>query len=734
MINKTFIIIILFSTFGLIKLYAQDSEIDSLENLITIHTQDDTVKVNLLNKITYKLYPDDNDKALEYAEEAGKLADKLSYLKGTAESLQQTGEFYFYNSDYPQALDYYLKALQIYKKTNDKHSISRCLNYIGIAYRKQGDYLKALDYYQQALTIKKEINDKNGISNCLNNIGIIYDDQGNYPKALDYYQKSLKIDEELGDKEGISSSLNNIGIIYKSQEDYIKALEYYEKSLKIYKELDDKTGISMSFNNISIVYEVLKDYPKALEYQRKSLKIDEELNDKIGISVGLNNIGEIFIKQGNYLQALENFNKALKIKEKIGDKLGLCETYFNIGTVYLKTENFTKALSFTEKSLVIAKELKLLNEHKDIRKQLSEIYSFTKNYKKAFENYKLYKVLNDSIFNKENIKKITKLEYKNEFEKEKQVIELEQQKKDAVAAIELKQQKTIRNSFITGFILMIIIVFIVLRGLIQKKKANQILREQKQIIEESHKNIKDSINYASRIQQALLPTENFFSENFSSHFILYKPKDIVSGDFYYFKKIENYIIVAVADCTGHGVPGAFVSMLGIAFLNEIVRKKEIKSASQVLEELRNQVKTTLKENTNKDGMDIALCVINTETKKLQFSGANNPLYLFRNKELIEVKATRNPIGVYFKDEEAFKNNEIQLKNNDTIYMFTDGYTDQFGGSEGQKFMFKRFHKLLKSVQNKPLNKQKEILNRALEDWKGNDYNQIDDILILGLKI
>jgi len=731
--NKfSFIILIIF--IGVSNLYAQKSEIDSFENIILKHIQEDTAKVNLLNKITYKLYRIDNNRALKYSIDAGKLADRLNYLKGKAESLQQIGEFYYYNSDYPQALDYYIKALKIYQKTNDRYSISRCLNYIGIAYRKQGDYLQALNYYEHSLKIKEEINDKHGISNCLNNIGIIYDDQGNYPKALAYYQKSLKIDEKLGDKEGISSSLNNIGIIYKSQEDYSQALEYYKKSLKIYKELGDKIGISMCFNNIGIIYEVLEDYSQALEYHQKSLKIDKSLNDKIGISIGLNNIGEIFIKQKKYSKSLINFQKAIKIKEKIGDKLGLCETYLNIGTVYLKKEDFSKALLFTEKSLKISIELNLLNEQKEIRKQFSEIYTKTKKYKDALENFKIYKTLNDSIFNRDNIKKITKLEYLNEFEKERQTIELEQKKKNVVAKIELIQQKNIRDLFIIGFSIMIILVIVILRSLYHKKKANKTLKQQKQIIEYSHKNIQDSINYASRIQQALLPADKLFTKNFSSHFILYKPKDIVSGDFYYFKKIDNYIIVAVADCTGHGVPGAFVSMLGIAFLNEIVRKRDVTSASQILEELRKEVKTTLKENTSKDGMDIALCVINKETNVLQFAGANNPLYIFRNKKLIEIKATRNPIGVYFKNEEVFKNNEFQLQAKDTIYMFSDGYTDQFGGNEGKKFMFKQFHSLLKSLQEETLIKQKEILNQTLENWKGNDFNQIDDILILGLKI
>ncbi len=265
---------------------------------------------------------------------------------------------------------------------------------------------------------------------------------------------------------------------------------------------------------------------------------------------------------------------------------------------------------------------------------------------------------------------------------------------------------------------------------------NKELNYQKEKIEESHQNITDSINYASRIQQALLPSDKLLSDNLASHFILFKPKDIVSGDFYYFKKINQYIIVAVADCTGHGVPGAFVSMLGISFLNEIIRKKEVKSASEILENLRTQVKTSLNKedtkNSNSDGMDIALCVIDTETNELQFSGAYNPLIIIRNNELIKIKGTRSPIGAYIK-EQKFINEKIQLHKNDIIYMFSDGYADQFGGKDYKKFSIKKLRDLLMSIHKENIDEQKTILNKTIEDWKAGSY-QIDDILIMGVKV
>ncbi len=259
--------------------------------------------------------------------------------------------------------------------------------------------------------------------------------------------------------------------------------------------------------------------------------------------------------------------------------------------------------------------------------------------------------------------------------------------------------------------------------------------KQKEKIEISHKHIKDSINYAKKIQDAILPSLDLFKNNLSDYFIMFKPLDVVSGDFYWAKKVkENFIFVA-ADCTGHGVPGAFVSMLGISFLNEIVAKKEINQAGKTLDILREEIKKSLNQNSEskrQEGMDIAFCSLNTKTNFLQFAGANNSLYLFRNNEMIEYKADRQPIGVYRK-EKSFTNHEIQLEKEDKLYIFSDGFIDQFGGEKNKKFMKKNFKKLLSEIQNENMNKQKEILEYEFKKWKGQ-VKQIDDVLVMGMKI
>jgi len=269
------------------------------------------------------------------------------------------------------------------------------------------------------------------------------------------------------------------------------------------------------------------------------------------------------------------------------------------------------------------------------------------------------------------------------------------------------------------------------------------LNKEKIKVEESHKRIKDSINYASRIQEAMLPTAEILNSSFPEYFLLYKPRDIVSGDFYWFKQIEHYTFVVAADCTGHGVPGAFMSVLGISQLNEIVAQYNGSLPDEILNELRRRIKKTLNQEgqigQTQDGMDIALCMIDSKNKQIQYSGANNPLYIVRKSadtqtyELLETKADKMPIGVHPKEYQQFTNHVIKIQKHDCIYIFSDGYVSQFGGKTNEKFKTKRFQELLLNIQHESMERQKEILNNAMLDWQGK-YDQIDDILIIGIRI
>jgi serine phosphatase RsbU (regulator of sigma subunit) len=272
-------------------------------------------------------------------------------------------------------------------------------------------------------------------------------------------------------------------------------------------------------------------------------------------------------------------------------------------------------------------------------------------------------------------------------------------------------------------------------------ESNEELTVLNEAISKQKNEILDSITYAKKIQAALLPPEQYFHEILNDVFILFKPRDIVSGDFYWIKQVNQYVIMAAADCTGHGVPGAFMSILGMNYLNEIIQRREITQANQVLNELRKQIRNSLRQHgqaeESKDGIDMALCVIDEKNNTLQYSGANNPLYLIRDKngvpELTEFKADRMPLGYYPGRFKTFTNQDIQLEYGDVFYLFSDGFIDQKGGKENKKFMSKKFKDLLIKIHQEPMQGQKNILDKTLADWMG-DNPQIDDILVIGVRI
>ena len=338
-------------------------------------------------------------------------------------------------------------------------------------------------------------------------------------------------------------------------------------------------------------------------------------------------------------------------------------------------------------------------------------------------------------------------------EKQRQIIEIQTQyeteKKEKENVILRKDQQilqTTRNSLIIGALLLLVIVVLIFRSLSIKKRDNQLLRRQKkeierqkEILEIQKTSITDSIRYARRIQSAMLPPDELMEQYLPYSFILYLPRDIVSGDFYWIRHLsETRVMICVADCTGHGVPGAFMSMLGMSLLNDITNLNQAQiitgsfTPGDILNELRERIKSSLrqtgKEGEARDGMDISLCLLETDLGRLKYSGANNSIYIVNNNELTELKATRNPIGIYL-NEKSFADNMVEIVPGSIIYMFSDGYSDQIG-AEGSKFLSKNFKKLLSEISHLPPAGIKEILHQTHLDWR-KEEEQVDDILVAG---
>lgn len=490
MMNRTFFLISLLLIANSFNVYSQNSKIDSLKNLLDAHSENDTLRINLLNELARKTLTLDLEQARKYAAEADNLSKVIDYKPGESESLQLIGNYYLYMQEPSQALTYYQKALKISHEINDKNGTAYGNNSIGNIYLSQGDYSKATEYYQKALKFFEETGDKIGISGIYNNMGNICYMQGDYPRTLEYFQKALKIFEELGNKTGMSGSYNNMGVVYEEQNKPDKALAYYKKALEIREELNDRYGISDSYTNMGDIYESQGDYNKALEYFQKALKINEEIDNWYGISVSYHNIGIICMQQGEYTKSVDYYKKSNEIALQIGSQNMIALNAIETALVYSKLQNYASAIQYGKEGYNLALELGEKENIKEASEILSRCYAATGNYQKAYQYHVEFKTQSDSLFNESNIEKITNLENQYKFEKEKEAIAAEQAQKDAIQAEAMKRQKVIRNAFIIGFVLMLLFALFVIRSLANKRKANARLAEQKEEIQAQAEELK----------------------------------------------------------------------------------------------------------------------------------------------------------------------------------------------------------------------------------------------------
>ncbi len=630
---------------------------------------------------------------------------------------------------------------------SDKEDTSKVIhsNDLCWEFRNIGLYDTAIKYGNIALQLSQQLNFKKGLAGSYNNIGIVYHVQGYYPKALDFYLKALKINEEQKDKSGIAKCFSNIGNVYVGQGDYPQALEYYLKSLGMAESLNNKTLITSCLVNIGSVYYYQKDYPKALDNDLRALIIAEELRDETIQSNILNSIGLVYQKQGDYTKAFDYYFRALKMSEGIDNKNNISTVLGNIGTLYTATGKFKNAEQYLKRAIAINDSIGALDYLRQTEEALSQLYDITGQHKLALIHYKKAAALKDTIFSQENKKQLVCKEMNYEFDKKEMAANAEQGKKDAVTAEEKHRQKIITYSVIGGLFLVLLLALFILREYRQKRKANIIIElqkaeveKQKELVEKKNKDITDSIDYAKTIQEATLPSAELLSKHFPDSFILFKPKDIVSGDFYWFAEKGGKRLIAACDCTGHGVPGALMSMIGNNILNQIVNEKEVTAPNEIINNLHKEIRKTLKQdkqNKMKDGMDAAIITFNNELE-IEFAGAQRPIWIIRNQGeplFIEIKGNKFAVGgLQNETERKFTNHTISLIKGDSVYIFSDGFADQFSEND-KKIMTSRFKEILLGFQGKTMQEQGKYLDTFSDNWRGN-REQIDDILVIGIRI
>jgi len=769
--KKRLIFLIINSAFFILNsvCIAQNRAIDSLLNLIS-KDQPDTNKVNHLNKLSSEFIKiGEYNSGLEFGNKAlaltrsipipGDKINRRGWDKGIASAYSNIGIIYFNQGSYSQALKNFQLSLKIRIEIGDKYGIAESYNYMGNIYKYLGNYAEALKNYQISLKIREGIKDKKGIATSFSDIGAIYHAQGNFSDALANQLAALKIREEINDKQGIAKSYNNIGAIYSFQRNFSEALKNHFASLKIKEEIGDKLGIASSYNNIGNVYIRQGNYSEALKNHLASLKIREAMNDKQGIANSYYNIGGIYFSQSNFTEALKNYFASLKIKIDIGDKQGIADSFYNLGGIQVKLKKYKSSSDYLNKALQLCSEIGYKERIKDCYSLLAVLDSTQSNWKAAYFHHKLFIIYRDSLDNEETKKKIIESSMTYEFDKKESAIKAEQEKKDAIAEANKKRQQIVL--ILVSCVLLLVFVFagFVVRSLRITQKQKKIIELQKnevflqkELVSEKNKEITDSINYAKRIQRALLASDKMLKANLN-YFIFFQPKDIVSGDFYWAAQLANgNFAIATADSTGHGVPGAIMSMLNISCLNEAVKGKQLTAPNEILNYTRSKIIEQLSNDGSaeggKDGMDCSLLSFDDGEQgsapqlstfdsqlltKLTYSSANNPIWIVRNKQIIELEPDKMPVGKHERDKISFTQHTIELHKNDTIYTITDGFADQFGGPKGKKFMAKALKEFLINISHLPMNEQKERLTAEFNSWKGN-LEQVDDATVIGFHI
>jgi len=903
------ILLLLLSFFVFTFSYSQ--AIDSLKNVLK-SAKEDTAKVNTISALVWELQKLDKfDESLPYIKEGIALGDKLNHNREVASLYRRSGDYYNYTGDYVEAMHEYTKSLDIETLASRKAKMAICYDKIAKLLVTTKQFPKAISNFNDALKLSeflgdtlravddcislwkiyyKKLNDTKNAAlylikahaiadSCTNDslraslfykLGSFYSKEGDYEKASEYLNKAIHLHEERKDRQQLAADYYDLGNLYENTGNYQKALEYYLKILKIRETIGTKHEQALANNNAGWGYQLTGDFAKALELQLKSYKLYLETGDDMNIAYPLGNLGIIYNQLGAYEKAIEYSTKAMNLFEKNKDLGGVAEGYNNIGNAYLNMEKYDEAIKNLQKGLEIAKNEDAEYEIKNSYSGLASAYEKKGDYKKAFEFFRMFSQILESIKNQENTERISRMNFSIENEKNQKAIEL--LNKDAqLRKTEMQKQRTLMYAAIVGIILTLLLMFFAVLGYYHKRKSNKQLskynaeilshkneieklsiaasetdnavlitdangniewansaftrltgyyleefktlfgenimaashsplikekveeciskcrsvvyesinktksgkdiwvqttltpilnadggvrnmvaidtditelkridmeiKKQNEIITEKNKHITDSINYAKHIQEAILPSGEIVNNILPNSFVLFKPKDIVSGDFYWMVEKGDKLFFAVVDCTGHGVPGAFVSIVGNNGLYRTVNEFGLEKPSEILDKLNELVEETFRQSITKqikDGMDIALCCYDRKNKTLEFAGANNPLYYIRNGVLTEVKGDKQPIGA-FENRKKFTNNSIELNEDDLIYIFSDGYADQFGGVSRKKFKYNQFKNMLLSIHDKLMEEQKDILNKTILTWMG-DLEQVDDICVIGVRI
>lgn len=599
-----------------------------------------------------------------------------------------------------------------------------------------GEPVKAMEVSQRMFQLAERIGQESYKARAAFNLAIQYRKIANYDSAIFLYKKAVAGFEELKDESNLAGCYGSLGIACWQQKEYGPAIRYLKYSLAITQKLHKRMNECSNLNNIGGVFFDMKKYDSSLAYLHKALKISEEMRDTAGLADAYGNMGAVYILLKDTVNAVKYSLLGVRFSKLSGNNYQLFTSYNNIAQSMAISKNYKEAERYGLMAISLSEQLGALEGSRGAYKVMADIYKETGDFKKSNFYLEKFVAANDSLVSEARMKQMTDLEAK--YQSARKDKELAEEK----AASEKKN--VILYALVAGFVLVAALAVFVYRGYRNKKKflfemtlAKKEIELKSTELELKNKDITDSINYARKIQGAVLPPEETIYKNLPSSFIIYKPKDIVSGDFFWFHEVDadNFVLVC-GDCTGHGVPGALMTVVGINLLNKIVSDHRIFEPGAILSELDKLLYTTLRQDKQRggvqDGMDISVANINRKTSQLTVATAKRPFVIIEAGNLKDYKGGKSSLGGLSGGDKVFPETSITYSSGDVLYFFTDGYADQFGGANGKKYSSKRLKETLYNLHSFPIEEQKTRLEKEISEWKGN-LEQVDDICLIGIK-
>jgi tetratricopeptide (TPR) repeat protein len=789
---------------------------DSLYAVVNNPKLADTARINALYNLASKIHLYSSpDSAFYYADRMEVWAQQINKTRQVARARMIKGVASLFLGKTEDAERFLNESANLASGIQDHETVAFATYNLGAVAFSRGDYFASIDYFRRTSHAYEANGDLKLAVGVNNNIGAVHSDLGNLDSSLYYFNECIRLSELSDDKKGKAAALLNIGTAYKNMGDLQRAMEYFDLNIRTLEELEGLSpSIVVSYNQKAILFQILDDFDSAEKLLNEAWKIAKQISHKEGEAITLSNLSSVYSSLGKYDKVIELLNQAIAIQLEIGDKKGLISSYNAASLFYIKQlelndsrdevmieqliESATLGLTVAreisnirgeteslinvaqgyrlkgqlEKALDFAKQaekIAIQQKEKVIMKRLTlvlaHIYRDLNRFKEAYNYFVEHIRIKEELDNEENQKAMMRITMQSEYDKQKAIdqasFDLEIEKRDELARKE-REKRNLTFLFV-GLILLVISIFSIFlyRRYKLTVKQKSIIEHQKELVEHKQREVMDSITYAKRIQDAILPSRQRLNETLKNGFVLFKPKDIVSGDFYWMEELDGRIYLAAADCTGHGVPGAMVSVVCSNALSKALLEEKKQNTGELLDRTRELVVARFAKSGEevKDGMDISLVSLAHRAEKqnenenesekqsvsegnrrsrshfrsvIQWSGANNPLWIVRNSEIIEIKPDKQPIGKY-DNPKPFTAHEVEVQLGDKLYLFTDGIQDQFGGEKGKKLKPAKLKEWLLAVANEPMEKQKQIIDEKFEAWK-HGFEQLDDVCLIGIEI